>query len=31
MELNESSKKIRKLPLIPLRGLTVFPYMVSTF
>ena len=31
MEQNESSKKIRKLPLIPLRGITIFPYMVLHF
>jgi len=31
MELNENSNTIRKLPLIPLRGITVFPYMVLHF
>ena len=31
MELNENSTTIRKLPLIPLRGITVFPYMVLHF
>lgn len=31
MEINESSKKVRTLPLIPLRGMTIFPYMVLHF
>lgn len=31
MEVNESSKKVRTLPLIPLRGMTIFPYMVLHF
>lgn len=31
MELSESSKKTREIPLIPLRGITVFPYMVLHF
>lgn len=31
METKENSKNIRKLPLIPLRGMTVFPYMVLHF
>lgn len=31
METKENSTNIRKLPLIPLRGITVFPYMVLHF